>query len=398
MINLPQGTNRTPTKLMDFKEFERAFNVARRSTNATRQAATGTLTPAAIERGIRTKQGANVSERGGDVFYSPEKLKIYRQMMTKIQKEFGGSKSSGAPVKKLIGMSTAADIKRSNAQIKNGNLYQVRGNLLKYSVRASGESGFDGSYQVRIRLDNWDEALVSGKTWPNAAKAAATGNVSFDCQCGRHQYWYRYLAGVGGFAVEPPQEKDFPKIRNPSLEGACCKHVLRVLNQLGTPTTVNVLAGEMERQANAAGFGKVDSRFLNADEQKNLKRGRNTKINAAAAYKDYLKSIKGMKAKAKTMNSEQMEIKKLKAKDRMQVAQIKRANQEREKLQEQASLSALTAALYKARSDAVMKAALAGKDPMAASRLAGDSFVGDYAKTTGSTEDSIRKTIKEYSL
>ena len=98
--------------------------------------------------------------------------------------------------------------------------------------------------------------------------------------------------------------------------------------------------------------------------KKNLKRGRNTKINAAAAYKDYLKSIKGMKAKAKTMNSEQMEIKKLKAKDRMQVAQIKRANQEREKLQEQASLSALTAALYKARSDAIMKAALAGKDPL----------------------------------
>jgi len=401
MAVLPTGTERAPTRVMDFKEFERAFNVARQANNKTREQAVGVLSPAAIERGIRTGKGAALTEGGKASFYSPEKLKLLRNMMQKVQREFGGAKSAGAPVNQLIAMSTKVDIERANSEIRNSRLYQVRGNMLKFAVKSSGKSGFDGHYQVRIRLDQWDEALISGRKWPNAAKLAAQGRASIDCNCGRHQYWFRYLAGVGGFAVTPPQEKDFPKIRNPSLEGACCKHVLKVLQSLKTPTVQRVLAGELERQAGAAGFGNVKSRFLNSEEQKQLKKGRSREIKqdtAAKAYRDYLKAARGMKRKVDSLTKEQQEIKVLRAKDKARQAQVKKAQKEAETLRQQANISNMAASLNKARADAVMKAAMSGSDPMQANTRATSDFISKYSAENNLNARDVEALIKDNNL
>jgi hypothetical protein len=325
-------------------------------------------------------------------------------MMQKAQKEFEGRGAKGVPVKQLIAKTTPQDVKRANQQIRYARLYQTRGDLLKFQVPASGENGYNGSYQVRIRLDGWDAMMVSGKPWKTAAKEAATGRVSIDCQCGRHQFWYRYLAGVGGYAVTPPQEKDFPKIRNPSLKGACCKHVVRVLQTLQSPTVQGVLAGEMERQADAAGYGKVASRYLTEAEHEKLKRARPRQADqksAAAAYRDYLKSAKGMKKateKARKKMDAEAENRKLVAKDRVRQQQLRKAKEETAKLQQEASLSKLSAALNKARMDAVMKAATSGNDPQAAQTRATQTFAESWATSNNTTPDAVMSTIKDNGL
>lgn len=403
-FSTPRTTDKAPTRIMDFKEFEKAFNAHRKGDNRMeRERATGTLNPSAIEKGIRSGKGVKVDEKQGTGEYSPEELRAFRKMIQKVQKDYDTGRR-GAPPKQLIASTNAADVKRANEQIRYSRLYQIRGNLLKFQVPASGENGYDGSYQVRVRLEAWDAALVSGKKWPRAAKDAANGRVSIDCQCGRHQFWYRYLAGVGGYAVTPPQEKDFPKVRNPSLSGSVCKHVIKTLQTLASPTVQGVLAGELERQSDAAGFGDVGSRFLNAAEHEKLKRARPRQADqksAAAAYRDYLKSQKGMKratSKAKKKMSTEAENKKLKAKDKARQAQLKKERQQREALQREADVSRLSAALNKARMDAVMKAATSGSDPQAANARATEAFAETWAKDNGTTADAVRSTIEENGL
>ncbi len=70
---------------------------------------------------------------------------------------------------------------------------------------------------------------------PKAPKQVANWlrkqKLAFDCDCGRHRYFLRYVATIGGFAAGR-QEWGYPKIRNPGLKGVACKHVLRVMAEL----------------------------------------------------------------------------------------------------------------------------------------------------------------------
>lgn len=61
--------------------------------------------------------------------------------------------------------------------------------------------------------------------------------IKFDCDCGRHTYWYRFIATTGDFAYVGSSpigrsETGFPKIRNPHLNGLACKHVLRTMQAI----------------------------------------------------------------------------------------------------------------------------------------------------------------------
>lgn len=394
-----------PTRVMDFREFEKAFNATRKANTQERQFAEGTLSPAMIERALRKGTGLQVpGEKSGKGFYSNDELRAFRKMIQRVQNETGGKGSRGALAKQIIAMSTANDVQRANQQIKYARMYQIRGGMLKFAVPASGESGFDGHYQVRLRLEGWDAALVSGKVWKNAAKDAVNGRVSIDCQCGRHQYWYRYLAGVGGFAVEPPSEKDFPKIRNPSLEGAACKHVIKAIQTLQSPTVQNVLAGELERQADAVGYNKTTSKYLTQADHDKLKRARVKQADqqsAAQAYKDYLNSVKGLKKavdkERKKMDAES-EAKVLRAKNRLVEQRLKQAREEQQKAANEAMISRLSAALNKAKMDAVMKAAMSGSDPMQAANRATGDFVKVYATENNMAEADVQKLIEDNKL
>lgn len=402
---MAEVTAKLPTRVLDFKEFEKAFNARRRENTQERQFAEGTLSPTMIERAIRKRTGIEVpGEKQGKGFYSLQELEAFRRMIQRVQKETGGRGSRGALVKQILALSTKTDIDRANEQIRYARLYQVRGGTLKFAVPASGESGFDGHYQVRIRLEEWDGALVSGKAWPTAAKQAANGRVSIDCQCGRHQYWYRYLAGVGGFAVEPPQEKDFPKIRNPSLEGAACKHVIKTLQTLQSPTVQRVLAEELQRQADAVGYGKVASKYLTQADHDKLKRARvrqTDQANAVKAYKDYLESVKGLKKTVKRERQKmdaESEAKVLRAKNRLANQRLKQQEEANRRLQQEAMVSKIAAELNKAKMDAVMKAAMGGGDPLQAANRAIGEFVTRYAQDSGMPAAEVQKIIEDNRL
>lgn len=314
---------------MDFRQFDKIFNALRREQKSERRNAIHTLNPSQIQQALKTgKIPPNMEVlMGGKDDGSPftiEDLKGFDKARKRLERQYASS-SKGAPISQLISASRSVDVQRANEEIRWARLYKVRGNLLHFNVTASGKYDAD-FHQVRVRLEDWMPAMASAKTFRAGAKRALEGSVSFDCGCGRHQFWYRYVATVGNFAVAP-YEKDFPKVRNPSLTGCCCKHVLKTLQTLKSPTVMQVLSKEMERQASASGFaGDTQDKFIRQDEHKQLEKARPRDVNQIEAKKAYErlrkaeKAFKGQMQDKSYIKKLEKELSRLRAKERKQKA------------------------------------------------------------------------------
>ena len=249
----------TRPKQADFKDFERQFNKIRRAKAEKRTRAYGTLTPAVRRRHLASGAPLDLifGVKPDGTPFGVEDLKKFDEQARKRRKEYGIS-GKGVRVDQLIASSRTVDIDRSKKEIRSAILYRVfsskNGMLLHFRVSAGPDSKHT-HHQVKIRLDEWDEHLDdSSVKLSRAVENILDGRISFDCDCGRHQYWYRYLATIGGFAVSP-LERAYPKIRNPNLTGACCKHVLKTLATLRGPATRRLILRDLEKEAERIGFG-----------------------------------------------------------------------------------------------------------------------------------------------
>lgn len=323
-------------KQLDFKQFDAYFNNLQQEKQAHRREATNTLKPNQIRRALRAGEIppnmavlAGAQENGTP--FSIEDLRRFDKARQQTTKQYGANR--GSPIDQLVSASRAIDIQRANVEIRSARLYKSRGAMFTFIVTASGKNKED-FYQVRVRLENWLQHMTSSRTHKAAVEKAVDGNVSFDCGCGRHQYWYRYVATVGNFAVAP-YEKDFPKIRNPRLTGCCCKHVLKVFNTIKSPTVQAYLAKEMEKQASTAGFaGDTRTQFANKEDHQRLKAARPGDINQEEAMKAYQKYLKASKTLGRQLNTKetQKELAKLRS-------QLKQAENELKQQQRKAAES-----------------------------------------------------------
>lgn len=158
------------------------------------------------------------------------------QVFERHVKQHAQTYKGGIRLAEVINHSLAEDIQRANEQIKQAHLWRFQGDELNYVTNASANSA-DKRHFVNIELLDL-KALAAQpiggtptekrKQYRELIKAMLdTGKIKFDCDCGRHTFWYRYLASVGGFA-HGRLETGYPKIRNPNMQGVACKHVLRV--------------------------------------------------------------------------------------------------------------------------------------------------------------------------
>lgn len=275
--------------LRQLKEFEKEATAERREARELREDAVGLLTPALLRKHIRAGTGIVLAygRKGHTVEFTIDDLKRFVASNERAQKNFR-REVRGVPLIQLEKSSDPADIQRSR-NVRSAMLYKINKNLLYFSVSGNTKA----HYQVRVRLEDWDVALHSTALPLVSARTAATGRISFDCSCGRHQFWYRYLTSIGGFDVNPPKEQDFPKIRSPGLKGCCCKHVLKVLRVLKSSTVHAVLAKEIERQSATIGFADtVRSRFLKADELRRVSLVRGVARNPAEARQAHRKFLR----------------------------------------------------------------------------------------------------------
>lgn len=334
----------------DFKRFEKVFRSIRSQNAEARKDAVGLLTPSLLQKHIKAGTGITLpyGKKGDTVSFTIDELKSFRQSLQTVK----AKNRAGVPGLPLIALEKASsgdDKRLMREQIRSAVLYKISGNMLTFRVSASGQT-LAKHYQVRVRLEQWADLMTDSRTWLSGARAAAVGNISFDCGCGRHQFWYRYLATMSNCAVSP-KEKDFPKIRNPRLTGFCCKHTLKAFQQLKSGSVHKFLAKEMEKQAEKIGYMTPSSgRVLSKKDLAAMARARGSDKDLAAAkkaYQDFKAARKSFKRKLrepKTLSKrKEMELKlkesegKLKAKAAEAKAQKARAQQAEQELRDSRS-------------------------------------------------------------
>lgn len=137
-----------------------------------------------------------------------------------------------------IRTSVHSDVDKARRQITSAILVSAVGGDLRFITPSGGESRAT-RHIVLVRLHEWRNALAAvaqatdknESIYRTAADAMRKGKLSFECDCERHRYYFRYLATIGGFKAGRA-ETGYPKIRNPHLKGVACKHVIRVMTEL----------------------------------------------------------------------------------------------------------------------------------------------------------------------
>lgn len=153
---------------------------------------------------------------------------------------------AGIIPKQVISLSRAEDIRRANTQIHYAMPIRRQGNIILFMTNASAESKVKYHY-VRVELQNLPKYLDMDITQLQAQRNIANGKVRFECDCGRYQYWYRYLNTIAGTNLGR-QETGYPKIRNPHLYGMACKHILRVMKWLSGIQGGRYIYTEIQKQ------------------------------------------------------------------------------------------------------------------------------------------------------
>jgi hypothetical protein len=292
------------TKGLNEAQFIMAFNRIKVEQNEKRREGKRTLKPRALTR--RTTQDiARLGNKADGTPFTVDDLKRFEKMSKRFSKRRGTSQ--GIAYLEVISRGRAIDVKRANNNVSDGSgiskasLIALRGgNVAHVRVKASSKSKHQ-EHMVRVRFEEWDDSMrnAGGHGKDNddgfmaAVKASCRGRMSFDCDCGRYQYWYRYLATLGNYQLSPPKEFAYTKIRNPNLVGVACKHVTKALTMLQSPTWHKPLSLQMRLQATRNGYGDDyrKNTYFSKEEQKAANKNRKLTVNQDKAREDYKRYI-----------------------------------------------------------------------------------------------------------
>lgn len=159
-------------------------------------------------------------------------------------KSVGGRLKKGLTAQQIVNLSRKEDRERANAQIHMAVPAGTNKGIIRFLTNASKDSNVS-RHHVTVDLINY-EAAVASPTDPKklAQWLVKESPLKYDCDCGRHTYWYRYITTIGGFNAGRA-ENGYPKLKNPNLTGVACKHVLRVMHELSRNMHIRGVIAEM---------------------------------------------------------------------------------------------------------------------------------------------------------
>lgn len=302
------------------KEFTRVFRRIKKEQSLKRKKAQRTLTPS-ILRNRKAEDILNLGRKSkAGTFFTLEDLKSFEQSREQLKKAFK-SKEKGISYAQLISHCRAIDVKRANNKVDDGSgittatFIGMSHNVARVSVKASRISKH-GHHRVKIRFEQWGDALDDLEDNPDselkAARQLCAGYVSFDCDCGRHQYWYRYIATAGNFAITPPAEYAYPKIRNPHLEGVACKHVIHTLARFQSGSWQKLIGKQLQRDAKSVGFGGTRrTKHFTPEEIKEANKNRASQTNQEKIKKEYQRYVTSTQQLAERLKKPSATVKKV---------------------------------------------------------------------------------------
>lgn len=177
---------------------------------------------------------------------TPQDLIVFKKNIETLQKTIKDRYKGGLTPQQIVDLSLPIDRERANKEIHYSLLYRhtLEDGLYHFVTNASGK--YEATrHNVHIRFSVWGACVASPKTALQMAQLLVKSHIKFDCDCGRHKYWYRYMATVGNYYVGRP-ETGYPDERNANLQGVACKHILRTMNVLLQPSTITKLAKHIQ--------------------------------------------------------------------------------------------------------------------------------------------------------
>jgi len=226
---------------------------------ARRQAARTILKPNEVSGEYDAGRLLTTSLRGAVRQITQDDLRAFQENVKNLKKKFvGGIKAQG-----VIDLALADDTERANSQIRMAVPASYRGNLFHFITNA-GPGSEVSRHHVNVEFLDFEAAVGASSNDPRRiGKSVANGRLRFDCDCGRHTFWYRYIATIGKYNYGRA-ETGYPKIRNPRLVGVACKHALRVMQVILKDAAVHTkIAGQVLKAREV-----LDSRLLKTERAK----------------------------------------------------------------------------------------------------------------------------------
>ena len=297
-------------------------NAIQKADTASRLASSVILSQTDVQGELEPSRALMTSLDGKQRAITHEDLRLFRSHITAIERDAKKSVAGITP-RNAISMSLSVDISRAKEQIKTAVVHNAKNGVLHFVTNAGPDSTVS-RHHVHVQLLSYPAAAASGSKDPmKMARWLRAQPVRFDCDCGRHRFWYRYIASIGRWAYGR-LETGYPKIRNPRLNGVCCKHVLRVMSELESSGYVldvirrMIEAGQndpmgkasiKEKQSDAdaaAKKQKSSSRAIKTETEREAERQRQRERRAAKKALDTAVTMRPKMAKKLTLSQESM--------------------------------------------------------------------------------------------
>lgn len=179
---------------------------------------------------------------------TPDDLQAFRARVNQIKRRHSakGRFRGGIRIDQVIDFSASIDRERARREIRTAIPVSNKGGVVHFTTNASAKSESARHHVYVEMLDFAAWAASPDEPKKCVEKLIKSGPIRYDCDCGRHTFWYRYIASIGGFAYGR-LEDGYPKVRNPKLHGVACKHVLRVMALFKSPSMKQYLIKMIER-------------------------------------------------------------------------------------------------------------------------------------------------------
>lgn len=224
-----------------------------------RQASTTILHPNEVSGEYDAGRLLTTTLRGAHRAITHSDLRAFSANVSRLKKQFKG----GITAQAVIDLSLEVDRKRANKEIRMAVPASLTGGRVHFITNAGPDSDVS-RHHVHVEFLDFQAAVGASPNDPKkTGKLVANGRLTFDCDCGRHTFWYRYIATIGKYNYGRA-ETGFPKIRNPGLKGVACKHVLRTMHVIQRDTAVQAKLAAQVLKARAV----LDGRKLKTERTK----------------------------------------------------------------------------------------------------------------------------------
>ncbi|RZL65957.1 MAG: hypothetical protein EOP81_02255 [Variovorax sp.] len=204
-----------------------AINKLRQQELDSRRQATTILQPSEVSGGLSPARMLTTTLGGTARPITPKDLAQWRLAVQKL----GAKAQQGLSAREALSLSTAASVERAKKEISFSLPVRLQAGKL-HLVTDSGPQSKVTRHHVHLEFAQYSAALARPGTPAQAAQwLCKESPLKFECDCGHFRYFLRYVASAGGW-VAGRYEGGLPKLTNPTLDGAACKHLIRVLTDL----------------------------------------------------------------------------------------------------------------------------------------------------------------------